>query len=187
MGHSYFTDTSRDGYDDQKTATHGSVAYRNASNNDNPDDLDTKQYPSEHKLSSSSCATDLSTAESASTSKSLIDDDQKLMRESTYLTDENQKSFFPDTPSTQAAESVYHVETLVEGNRELKTRSAYFTEENQGIMSSKPISSTPKSDDSKPRRTSMDESASTRIDGMCSKSADDLMAEVMRIAREQEE
>jgi len=102
--------------------------------------------------------------------------------ESTYLTEENQKRFFPQSASAQDSEAEYRVGTSTE-----QKSSTYLTEENQSAVSPKNASSPPMSDDSKPRITSIDESALNGNDGMYGKSPDELMAEVMRLAREQEE
>jgi hypothetical protein len=161
---SYFTDTSRNGYEDRKSSSSGSSALGDTSNFD---DLDSKRFPREQNC----------TKETPPPS-----DMRASQAESTYLTDENKKRFFPQSVSAQDSDLAYRVGTLTE-----QRSSTYLTEENQAAVSPKNASSPPKSDDSKPRITSIDESALNGNDGMYGKSPDELMAEVMRIAREQEE
>lgn len=113
-------------------------------------------------------------------------DDGALRRESTYLTDENQKNFFPQSEQAQGMDPEYRVKAPIKENR-VQKESTYLTAGNQGTIRTQPSSSATQSDESKPRITSIDESALYGNDGMYGKSPDELMAEVMRIAREQEE
>ena len=173
-GRSYFTDTYENVYDDQGSASYGSAEYGDVSNNDELNDRDTKQFPSEQdpaKETASSHETGPLPAESVRSTRSSIDDDRELVQESTYLTEENQRSFFPKPMSAQPEESVYRVGASIEENQE----------------EFEPIPLEPRSADSKPRITSIEESAFDSEGGMYGKSPDELMAEVMRIAREQEE
>ena len=182
---SYFTDTSRNGYDKYgRTASNDGAEYGNDSNDDN------NKCPVEQNLAketSSSDEMDPLSAEPVCSSRSPIDDDRGLREESTYLTEENQKRFFPQPSSSQEVELGYRVGASINENQGQRNDSTYLTEEKDGILSPKkstPLS--PQSDDPKPRITSIDESALNGNDGLYGKSPDELMAEVMRIAREQE-
>ena len=182
---SYFTDTSRNGYDKYgRTASNDGAEYGNDSNDDN------KKCPVEQNLAketSSSDEMDPLSAEPVCSSRSPIDDDRGLREESTYLTEENQKRFFPQPSSSQEVELGYRVGASINENQGQRNDSMFLTEEKDGILSPKkstPLS--PQSDDPKPRITSIDESALNGNDGLYGKSPDELMAEVMRIAREQE-
>ena len=178
---SYFTDTSRNGYGEPRNASSDSPTSGDDSNDDNLIDRETEQFSTEQSFDEGTLPTDDwdTPAESMEFSRSPVDDDQ----ESTYLTEENQKRFFPQPGSTQQVELGYRVGASIEDKREIK-ESTYLTGTNEGTRS-KPASSSPQNEDSKPRITSIDENVST--DGMYGKSPDEVMAEVMRIAREQEE
>jgi len=123
--------------------------------------------------------------ESSYSSRFSIEDDKDLEEESTYLTEENQKRFFPE-PGTQEVELGYRVGAKLEDTRDKRKESTYLTGESEGIPSPKRRPPSP-SDDSKPSITSMDEDAYSGSNDEWGKSANELMEEVMRIAREQEE
>jgi len=179
---SFFTDTSRNGYDEPRNASFDSPTSGDDSDDDNLIDRETEQFPTKQSFDEGTLPTDESDppAEPIEFPRSLVDDDQ----ESTYLTEENQKRFFPQPGSTQQVELGYRVGASIEDKRE-REESTYLTGTNEGTRSPKPASPSPQNEDSKPRITSIDENVST--DGMYGKSPDELMAEVMRIAREQEE
>merc|ERR1712078_21810 len=111
---SYFTDTSRNGYDGSSTS----------SVNNGPkygDDIinDGKQFSIDEESSGN---VDPFSDESSYSSRFSIEDDKDLEEESTYLTEENQKRFFPE-PGTQDVELGYRVGAKLEDTRDKRKES----------------------------------------------------------------
>lgn len=177
---SYFTDTSRNGYNEQKFKPHDGTLCDDASRSDNLSNLDMTS------AAASTYDAFPSLAESGPFSESLNNDDEEPRRRSTYLTEENQKSLFPQSPQNLGMESDYRVEAPIVENR-VQRKSKHLTDGNKDTISSQPASLTSQRKDSKSSITSIDESAMSGNSRLYGETPDELMAEEMRIAREQEE
>ena len=177
---SYFTDTSRNGYDEVTPSRPDKTASKFSDAGSNGDE----QFPIEEKSAQeTSPPSNSSPAEFSPPPRSSIDDDEE---ESMYLTEENQKRFFPEPGSTQV-ELGYRVGAPPEENQgDTSKGSTYLTGKSDGIPSPKKRVVSPR-DDSRPRITPYDESVYTGNDEEeYGKTPEQLMEEVMRIAREQE-